>query len=130
MVANQDTCQLRYKSWILSAPFVYKQFTTKPKNFLPSYIKNSQNSANCSLITDNQFLLGKIKQNAFSFLRLNVHQKLNISYRDRIIKWCHTVKYLGCHLASNVSGKSIAMKVSKKVDAIQVFKTKIERIIV
>ena len=26
MVVNQDTCQLRYKSWILSAPFVYKQF--------------------------------------------------------------------------------------------------------
>ena len=26
MVANQDTCQLKYKSWILSAAFVYKQF--------------------------------------------------------------------------------------------------------
>ena len=31
MVVNQDTCQLRYKSWILSAPFVYKQFQSRKK---------------------------------------------------------------------------------------------------
>ena len=42
---------------------------------------------------------------------------LNVSYKHHIIKQYHTVEYLACNLGSNLSGKSITMKVLKKVNA-------------
>ena len=40
--------------------------------------------------------------------------KLNLSYGDHIIKQDHAVKYLGCHLDSDLNGEPLAMKVLKK----------------
>ena len=40
--------------------------------------------------------------------------KSNTSFLDHTIRQYHTVEYLGCHLYSDLSGKSMAVKVNVK----------------
>ena len=57
--------------------FIFILFSVKAKTFTKMkmfWMKNSWHSVNGSLITSYQFILGKIKQSASSFLNVNVPQ--------------------------------------------------------
>ena len=91
-----------YQKMALIFMLMIRIFSTKTKVYTKlkmSYIRNPRNSVNGLLITGYQFILGKKKQNAFSFLNL-----------------C-ALEHLVRHFDSNASGKSMAIKLSKKLNA-------------
>ena len=73
----------------------------------------------CKWFVDNRLSthFGEDKTNFVLFSKTKCLSKLNISNEDHIPKQYHTVEYSGCHLDSNLSGKSMAMNVLKRVNA-------------
>ena len=74
-------------------------------------VLNKKFSTLCTWFVDYKLSVqpGKITQNIVSFLKLNVGQRFHISYGGHDIKQYHTVEYSGCHLNSNLKGKSTAI---------------------
>lgn len=77
-------------------------------------IRNSQYSANNRLITGYQYILEKIKQNELYSINLNVRQS-QIYPKEIILLTStvefNTVEFLEHHRDSNLSGKSMTIKV-------------------
>ena len=79
-------------------------------------VLNKEFSTRCVWLVDNRLSIhfGEDKTKCIFFSKTKRLSKLNIYYGDHIIKQCHTIEYLLCHLDSNLSGESMAMKDLKK----------------
>ena len=90
--------------------FHQHQEITEIKNVLNN---ESANVCNGLMIISCQFILMKIKLNAFFLVRKKTCQTKESNGRKQI----HIVEYLGCYLDANLSGESMAMKSLKKINA-------------
>ena len=77
--------------------------------------KEFSHSANGLSITNYKFVLGKIKERAFFFLRKKICDVFS-SCGNHGIMQCQTTKYLGCYLDSNLSTAPKKIKILKKTN--------------
>ena len=69
------------------------------------------------LIISCQFILVKMRLNAFISVRKKNLPELNMTYNNNKIKQFHLIEYFGCYLDANLNGESMAMKSLKKINA-------------
>ena len=86
----------------------------KFKNFL-----NKEFSSLCQWLIDNKLSIhfGEDKTKSIFFSKTKGLKEINISFSDYSIKQHKPVEYLGCQLDSKLSGKAMASKVLKKINA-------------